>query len=177
MVDYSKFDRIVADASDDEDEARTRATPNVTRLDAGTKITFGNGRATIATRADADDDDDGDRRERDADARGANEGAEGTMSERELRAALEARDAAAARDAARATPSARGDDVAGARGANRETCLTKMTRNGGVVLDAGTKEERYYWRQDASEATLSVCLLYTSPSPRDLSTSRMPSSA
>ena len=119
MVDYSKFDRIVADASDDEDEARTRATPNVTRLDAGTKITFGNGRATIATRADADDDDDGDRRERDADARGANEGAEGTMSERELRAALEARDAAAARDAARATPSARGDDVAGARGANR----------------------------------------------------------
>ena len=34
--------------------------------------------------------------------------------------------------------------------------MTKMTRNGGVVLDAGTKEERYYWRQDASEATLSV---------------------
>ena len=28
-----------------------------------------------------------------------------------------------------------------------------------------------------SETLMSVCLLYTSPSPRDLSTSRMPSSA
>ena len=28
-----------------------------------------------------------------------------------------------------------------------------------------------------SEETISTCLLYTSPSPRDLSTSRMPSSA
>jgi len=156
MVDYSKFDRIVADASDDEDEARTRATPNVTRLEAGMKITFGNGRATIAARADADDDEVGDRRARDADARDADEGEEGTMSERELRAALEARDAAAARDAARATTRARGDDVAGGRGADRETRLREMTRNGGVVLDAETKEERYYWRQDASEATVSV---------------------
>ena len=31
-----------------------------------------------------------------------------------------------------------------------------------------------FWRR---EMTLTVCLLYTSPSPRDLSTSRMPSSA
>ena len=30
---------------------------------------------------------------------------------------------------------------------------------------------------DLSEAALNICLLYTSPSPRDLSTSRMPSSA
>ena len=29
----------------------------------------------------------------------------------------------------------------------------------------------------ATEATINTCLLYTSPSPRDLSTSRMPSSA
>ena len=30
---------------------------------------------------------------------------------------------------------------------------------------------------ELNDATLTVCLLYTSPSPRDLSTSRMPSSA
>ena len=29
----------------------------------------------------------------------------------------------------------------------------------------------------SAEYTISICLLYTSPSPRDLSTSRMPSSA
>ena len=32
-------------------------------------------------------------------------------------------------------------------------------------------------RKDRSKTTVSDCLLYTSPSPRDLSTSRMPSSA
>ena len=32
-------------------------------------------------------------------------------------------------------------------------------------------------RRFAVEATTGLCLLYTSPSPRDLSTSRMPSSA
>ena len=37
----------------------------------------------------------------------------------------------------------------------------------GRVLDVISKEKRGY----------SACLLYTSPSPRDLSTSRMPSSA
>ena len=31
--------------------------------------------------------------------------------------------------------------------------------------------------QELAEAQLKLCLLYTSPSPRDLSTSRMPSSA
>ena len=31
--------------------------------------------------------------------------------------------------------------------------------------------------QTASAEPITVCLLYTSPSPRDLSTSRMPSSA
>ena len=30
---------------------------------------------------------------------------------------------------------------------------------------------------DAQQGTQNICLLYTSPSPRDLSTSRMPSSA
>ena len=36
------------------------------------------------------------------------------------------------------------------------------------------KDELNNWRQSETENT---CLLYTSPSPRDLSTSRMPSSA
>ena len=36
------------------------------------------------------------------------------------------------------------------------------------------REGRFLTRSDA---VLSTCLLYTSPSPRDLSTSRMPSSA
>ena len=37
--------------------------------------------------------------------------------------------------------------------------------------------ERYGVRWAAKEAVMKACLLYTSPSPRDLSTSRMPSSA
>ena len=32
-------------------------------------------------------------------------------------------------------------------------------------------------KKDYSGRTLTICLLYTSPSPRDLSTARMPSSA
>ena len=32
-------------------------------------------------------------------------------------------------------------------------------------------------KEDGEEDMLDICLLYTSPSPRDLSTSRMPSSA
>ena len=35
----------------------------------------------------------------------------------------------------------------------------------------------YCWKRSNLNSQLSVCLLYTSPSPRDLSTSRMPSSA
>ena len=35
--------------------------------------------------------------------------------------------------------------------------------------------ERFYWQTEGVYTT--ACLLYTSPSPRDLSTSRMPSSA
>ena len=33
------------------------------------------------------------------------------------------------------------------------------------------------WAEDYQDADVSVCLLYTSPSPRDPKTSRMPSSA
>ena len=49
------------------------------------------------------------------------------------------------------------------------TLQTRLTRDGkGWLLDG----DKYY-----STGTLYACLLYTSPSPRDLSTSRMPSSA
>ena len=39
-------------------------------------------------------------------------------------------------------------------------------------------EQKLLWKQDPMQALkYEACLLYTSPSPRDLSTSRMPSSA
>ena len=60
----------------------------------------------------------------------------------------------------------------------------------GQVFDAtsgnpirGAKVAVYRWRQDGGNSheefvgNTTTCLLYTSPSPRDLSTSRMPSSA
>ena len=46
--------------------------------------------------------------------------------------------------------------------------------------DAGGEKDRFLAIQDAWETLndpFKNCLLYTSPSPRDLSTSRMPSSA
>mgnify|MGYP003312329456 CR=1 FL=1 len=46
-----------------------------------------------------------------------------------------------------------------------EPSIIARNINNGSVLAVG------------KEASLMVCLLYTSPSPRDLSTSRMPSSA
>ena len=46
-----------------------------------------------------------------------------------------------------------------------------------VNPDLGTEEEFRAFVDAAHELGLKVCLLYTSPSPRDLSTSRMPSSA
>jgi len=49
-------------------------------------------------------------------------------------------------------------------------------REGRAVFDAGTAGDRDL-RVAVAEAGYKVCLLYTSPSPRDLSTSRMPSSA
>ena len=44
--------------------------------------------------------------------------------------------------------------------------------------DAGRYDERFKkWRYEDLPILPETCLLYTSPSPRDLSTSRMPSSA
>ena len=45
------------------------------------------------------------------------------------------------------------------------------------VEDKKVKLSRYYYDYGSSTDDIITCLLYTSPSPRDLSTSRMPSSA
>ena len=51
---------------------------------------------------------------------------------------------------------------------NDDTCaLTQME----MVVTGNSKDETFFGR------VMGPCLLYTSPSPRDLSTSRMPSSA
>ena len=54
----------------------------------------------------------------------------------------------------------------------------KSTTVGRLLLDSGHIEEHVIEKNEklAAEAG-KACLLYTSPSPRDLSTSRMPSSA
>ena len=52
-----------------------------------------------------------------------------------------------------------------------EAARTKVAKFIGAETD-----ECIIWTRNATES-LNLCLLYTSPSPRDLSTSRMPSSA
>ena len=47
---------------------------------------------------------------------------------------------------------------------------------GGYCPQDPSDQYNYYWLWDMKDL-LKACLLYTSPSPRDLSTSRMPSSA
>ena len=44
---------------------------------------------------------------------------------------------------------------------------------------SGERKEKTEWHRVVifNEGLINICLLYTSPSPRDLSTSRMPSSA
>ena len=45
------------------------------------------------------------------------------------------------------------------------------------VISVDEKDAKDYVTEIDRSAELMICLLYTSPSPRDLSTSRMPSSA
>ena len=52
----------------------------------------------------------------------------------------------------------------------KTTLVDKLLRQSGTLDERGAREERVMDSND-------ICLLYTSPSPRDLSTSRMPSSA
>ena len=55
--------------------------------------------------------------------------------------------------------------------------LFAMLPDAAADVDAGVGEFRLGEVLDESIGWFIVCLLYTSPSPRDLSTSRMPSSA
>ena len=61
--------------------------------------------------------------------------------------------------------------------------LARLTLNRPARLNAFNADLAHAWRDATAEATSRSdvtaipCLLYTSPSPRDLSTSRMPSSA
>ena len=58
-------------------------------------------------------------------------------------------------------------DFPGTRALDGVTCDIRLDEVHGLIGENG-----------AGKSTLmSICLLYTSPSPRDLSTSRMPSSA
>ena len=55
--------------------------------------------------------------------------------------------------------------------------LQKETRMGAMGSETASREIRRIDLSDFARRKTEVCLLYTSPSPRDLSTSRMPSSA
>ena len=85
--------------------------------------------------------------------------------------------------------------VAGLQGAGKTTSVAKLARylierekkkvsvvsadvyRPAAIAQLQTLAEEVGARFEPSEASESPCLLYTSPSPRDLSTSRMPSSA
>ena len=63
---------------------------------------------------------------------------------------------------------------------NLKTLLRKANKNNYAVagLVVITWEDALAYTEAADETGIPIiCLLYTSPSPRDLSTSRMPSSA
>ena len=75
-----------------------------------------------------------------------------------------------------------------AQAPTRETTLTLLLRQGetsaatlaetlGISVQAMRRHLRSLEDDELVEASPTTCLLYTSPSPRDLSTSRMPSSA
>ena len=75
-----------------------------------------------------------------------------------------------------ATHNVRTLSLTGKHGADHaEVVLRKCQAVGCDVI--GLQETRRPGRTEFSAAEYRVCLLYTSPSPRDLSTSRMPSSA
>ena len=64
---------------------------------------------------------------------------------------------------------------AGTTGCVLANRLTEKSQNTVGLFEAGQSSD--IWKVKMPLALLYTCLLYTSPSPRDLSTSRMPSSA
>ena len=57
------------------------------------------------------------------------------------------------------------------------SCRVEQRKDGKVFL-ASISGRYFFWiNESADDHWEVICLLYTSPSPRDLSTSRMPSSA
>ena len=62
--------------------------------------------------------------------------------------------------------------------AAKSPAMVKLAKEALTGVEVGNLEDKYRWEQGFTfEAYTMGCLLYTSPSPRDLSTSRMPSSA
>ena len=70
-----------------------------------------------------------------------------------------------------------GGDVDGARVPENGTTETRAGERDADAGDAATPREGDGAEDGEGDAEGEGCLLYTSPSPRDLSTSRMPSSA
>ena len=58
---------------------------------------------------------------------------------------------------------------------SREKLLSKMSNYDGVIIRSRTPVDKEFL--DAASQLKFICLLYTSPSPRDRTRSRMPSSA
>ena len=71
-------------------------------------------------------------------------------------------------DQIKSQDASRGPDIAG---------ITTFTGTSGIVMPSGDTAYRGGRGRGVFAGGYSACLLYTSPSPRDLSTSRMPSSA
>ena len=57
------------------------------------------------------------------------------------------------------------------------TCVLVRTKEENEMLLKEAEKQEFHWYKKDHCEPLQTCLLYTSPSPRDLSTSRMPSSA
>ena len=62
-------------------------------------------------------------------------------------------------------------------GADRPTDEVAITSMDGLILTGGADVEPQHYGFDDPQNLCKPCLLYTSPSPRDPKTSRMPSSA
>ena len=61
--------------------------------------------------------------------------------------------------------------------AEEQTTTERVLSQATATLHTGFNAPDEAWREIDPENTLYICLLYTSPSPRDRTRSRMPSSA